>query len=318
MSEDGGKLRVLLTGEINSERLAELRSIAPDADVAFFAKQAEMEAAVDDADVVAGQLSPEALARGRKLKWVHSWAAGPNTQLYPDFVESPVVLTCSKGNGAIPLAEHAMMLMMMLNRNAMRWVEGQRNRRWDAFSHGELNGLTVGIIGAGYSGTDLALKAKAFHMRVLGLRRNGGVAENFDRMYARDQLHAFLGECDFVVVTAPKTPETTDMLGEAEFRAMKPTAFYVCFSRGGVANDAALYKALTEGWIAGAGLDAHGTEPLPADSPFWDAPNTIVTPHNGATTLATKARGYRIFADNLSRYVAGEPLVNVVDKQLGY
>ena len=318
MSEDGGKLRVLLTGEINSERLAELRTIAPDADVAFFAKQAEMEAAVDDADVVAGQLSPEALARGRKLKWVHSWAAGPNTQLYPEFVESPVVLTCSKGNGAIPLAEHAMMLMMMLNRNAMRWVEGQRNRRWDAFSHGELNGLTVGIIGAGYSGTDLALKAKAFHMRVLGLRRNGGVAENFDRMYARDQLHAFLGECDFVVVTAPKTPETTDMLGEAEFRAMKPTAFYVCFSRGGVANDAALYKALTEGWIAGAGLDAHGTEPLPADSPFWDAPNTIVTPHNGATTLATKARGYRIFADNLSRYVAGEPLVNVVDKQLGY
>ena len=318
MSEDGGKLRVLLTGEINSERLAELRTIAPDADVAFFAKQAEMEAAVDDADVVAGQLSPEALARGRKLKWVHSWAAGPNTQLYPDFVESPVVLTCSKGNGAIPLAEHAMMLMMMLNRNAMRWVEGQRNRRWDAFSHGELNGLTVGIIGAGYSGTDLALKAKAFHMRVLGLRRNGDVAENFDRMYARDQLHAFLGECDFVVVTAPKTPETTDMLGEAEFRAMKPTAFYVCFSRGGVANDAALYKALTEGWIAGAGLDAHGTEPLPADSPFWDAPNTIVTPHNGATTLATKARGYRIFADNLRRYVAGEPLVNVVDKQLGY
>jgi phosphoglycerate dehydrogenase-like enzyme len=318
MSEDGGKLRVLLTGEINSERLAELRTIAPDADVAFFAKQAEMEAAVDDADVVAGQLSPEALARGRKLKWVHSWAAGPNTQLYPDFVESPVVLTCSKGNGAIPLAEHAMMLMMMLNRNAMRWVEGQRNRRWDAFSHGELNGLTVGIIGAGYSGTDLALKAKAFHMRVLGLRRNGDVAENFDRMYARDQLHAFLGECDFVVVTAPKTPETTDMLGEAEFRAMKPTTFYVCFSRGGVANDAALYKALTEGWIAGAGLDAHGTEPLPADSPFWDAPNTIVTPHNGATTLATKARGYRIFADNLRRYVAGKPLVNVVDKQLGY
>jgi phosphoglycerate dehydrogenase-like enzyme len=318
MSEGGGKLRVLLTGEIDAERLAELRAIAPDADVAFFAKQAEMEAAVDDADVVAGQLSPGGLARGRKLKWVHSWAAGPNTQLYPDFVESPVVLTCSKGNGAIPLAEHAMMLMMMLNRNAMRWVEGQRNRRWDAFSHGELNGLTVGIIGAGYSGTDLALKAKAFHMRVLGLRRNGDVAENFDRMYARDQLHAFLGECDFVVVTAPKTPETTDMLGEAEFRAMKPSAFYVCFSRGGVANDAALYKALTEGWIAGAGLDAHGTEPLPADSPFWDAPNTIVTPHNGATTLATKARGYRIFADNLRRYVAGEPLVNVVDKQLGY
>ena len=191
----------------------------------------------------------------------------------------------------------------------MRWVEGQRNRKWDPFFHGELNGLTVGIIGAGYSGTDLALKAKAFHMRVLGLRRNGVAGRELRPHVSRaNELHAFLGECDFVVVTAPKTPETTDMLGEAEFKAMKPSAFYVCFSRGGVANDAALYRALTEGWIAGAGLDAHGVEPLPADSPFWDAPNTIVTPHNGATTLATKARGYRIFADNLRRYVAGEPL----------
>lgn len=318
MAEAKDKLRILLTGEIDDKRFAELQAIAPHAEMSFYGNQADMEDAVEEADVVAGQLSAGALARGRKLKWVHSWAAGPNAQLYPEFVDSPVVLTCSKGNGAIPLAEHAMMLMIMLNRNAMRWVEGQRNRKWDAFFHGELNGLTVGIIGAGYSGVDLALKAQAFHMRVLGLRRNQKPTVNFDRMYARDQLHEFLGECDFVVVTAPKTPETTDMLGEAEFRAMKKTAYYVCFSRGGVANDDALYRAITEGWIAGAGLDAHGVEPLPESSPFWNAPNTIVTPHNGATTLATKARGYQIFADNLIRYVAGEPLINIVDKQMGY
>jgi phosphoglycerate dehydrogenase-like enzyme len=311
-------LDILLTGEIDDRRLAELQSIAPNARLRYFDKQAEMEAAVADADVVAGQLSKAALGAAGRLKWVHSWAAGPNTQLYPEFVASPVVLTCSKGNGAIPLAEHAMMLMMMLNRNAMRWVEGQRNRKWDPFFHGELNGKTVGIIGAGYSGVDLALKAKAFHMRVLGLRRNTQPTPNFDRMYKREEMHDFLGESDFVVVTAPKTPETENMLGEAEFRAMKPSAYYVCFSRGGVANDDALFKALTEGWIAGAGLDAHGVEPLPADSPFWDAPNTIVTPHNGATTLDTKRRGYEVFAENLKRYVAGQPLVNIVDKQLGY
>jgi len=311
-------LDILLTGEIDDRRLAELQSIAPNARLRYFDKQAEMEAAVADADVVAGQLSKAALGAAGRLKWVHSWAAGPNTQLYPEFVASPVVLTCSKGNGAIPLAEHAMMLMMMLNRNAMRWVEGQRNRKWDPFFHGELNGKTVGIIGAGYSGVDLALKAKAFHMRVLGLRRNTQPTPNFDRMYKREEMHDFLAESDFVVVTAPKTPETENMLGEAEFRAMKPSAYYVCFSRGGVANDDALFKALTEGWIAGAGLDAHGVEPLPADSPFWDAPNTIVTPHNGATTLDTKRRGYEVFAENLKRYVAGQPLVNIVDKQLGY
>jgi phosphoglycerate dehydrogenase-like enzyme len=318
MSDSKQALRILLTGEIDDQRLAELQAIVPDASLSYFAKQAELETAIEDADVVAGQVSRDALARARRLKWVHSWAAGPNTQLFAEFVESPVVLTCSKGNGAIPLAEHAMMLMMMLNRNAMRWIEGHRNRKWDAFFHGELNGKTVGIIGAGYSGVDLALKAKAFHMRVLGLRRHPQPTPNFDEMYARDRLHDLLGESDFVVVTAPKTPETENMLGEAEFRAMKPTAFYICFSRGGVANDEALYKAVDEGWIAGAGLDAHGVEPLPAASPFWTLRNTIITPHNGATTHATKTRGYEIFVDNLRRYAADQPLVNVVDKALGY
>jgi phosphoglycerate dehydrogenase-like enzyme len=108
------------------------------------------------------------------------------------------------------------------------------------------------------------------------------------------------------------------MLGEAEFQAMKPTAHYICFSRGGIADDAALLRALTEGWIAGAGLDAHGQEPLPTDSPFWDLPNVLVTPHNGATTPATRQRGIDIFVENLRRYQAGQSLHNVIDKQAGY
>ena len=108
------------------------------------------------------------------------------------------------------------------------------------------------------------------------------------------------------------------MLGEAEFRAMKPSAFYICFSRGGIADDAALLRALNQGWIAGAGLDAHSQEPLPPDSPFWSAPNTIVTPHNGATTPGTRQRGVNIFVDNLRRYRAGNTLHNIVDKQAGY
>ncbi|MGL4961708.1 MAG: D-2-hydroxyacid dehydrogenase [Inquilinus sp.] len=311
-------LSVFLTGEIDDDRMAELRRIAPAARLTYFDHQEAMEAAIEEADIVAGSLSPAAFARAGRLKWVHSWAAGPNTQLFPAFVDSPVVLTCSKGNGAIPLAEHAVMLMLLLNRNALRWLEGQREHRWESFVHGELNGLTVGIIGTGYSGQDLALKAKAFHMRVLGLRRQDRPAEHFDRMYRHAELHAFLAECDFVVVTAPLTPETEGMLGEAEFRAMKPTAHYICFSRGGIADDDALLRALREGWIAGAGLDAHLLEPLPADSPFWDAPNTIVTPHNGATTKATRTRGYSIFAENLARYDTDRPLINIVDKSAGY
>lgn len=311
-------LNVYVTGEIDDVRLAELKERAPGANVRYFKSDAELEAAIDTADVIAGQVSPTGLSKASRLKWVHSWAAGPNAQLFHEFVQSEVVLTCSKGNGAIPLAEHAIMLMLMLNRNAMRWIEAHRARKWDAFFHGELNGLTVGIIGTGYSGSDLALKCQAFHMRVLGMRRNPRPTANFDEMFSRDRLHEMLGQCDFVVVTAPKTPETANMLGEAEFRAMKHTAFYVCYSRGGIADDSALYRAVDENWIAGAGLDAHGIEPLPTDSPFWALKNTIITPHNGATTYHTKTRGYEIFRDNLARYVDGRDLINIADKHLGY
>ncbi|WP_343941884.1 NAD(P)-dependent oxidoreductase [Pseudonocardia zijingensis] len=127
-----------------------------------------------------------------------------------------------------------------------------------------------------------------------------------------------MARSDFVVVTAPLTPETRGMLGEEEFRAMKPTAFFIVFSRGGIADDAALLRAVDEGWIAGAGLDNFGEEPLPADSPFWTARNTICTPHNGATTEATLRRGADIFIDNLGRFAHGEELVNIVDKAAGY
>jgi phosphoglycerate dehydrogenase-like enzyme len=210
------------------------------------------------------------------------------------------------------------MLMLMLNRNAMEWIQAQAEHRWTRSVHGELNGMTCGIIGLGYSGQDLALKCKAFHMRVLGMRRNTRPTPNVDEIYPRERMAEFLGQSDFVVVTAPLTPETKGMLGEAEFRAMKRSAYYICFSRGGIADDAALLRALREGWIAGAGLDAHSEEPLPADSPFWTAPNTIVTPHNGATSAGTQQRGFDIFIDNLQRFVAGQPLYNIVDKQAGY
>ncbi|MFZ0215214.1 MAG: D-2-hydroxyacid dehydrogenase [Candidatus Dormiibacterota bacterium] len=310
-------LRVLVTGPAEPY-LEDIRQAAPGADCRYLADQAQVEAEIETADVVAGSVTSSALARAHRLRWVHSWAAGPDSALYPAMVESRVVLTSSKGNGAIPLAEHAIMLMLLLNRQAIRWIRAQEAHRWDSFVHGELNGLTCGIIGLGYSGQDLALKAKAFHMDVIGVRRTTQPTPNVDRLYPLEQLHTFLGEADFVVVTAPRTLETSGMLGEGEFRAMKPTAHYVCFSRGGLADDKALERALREGWIAGAGLDAHGEEPLPTDSPFWETPNTIVTPHNGATTLQTRRRGVEIFVDNLQRFVGGQPLRNVVDKRLGY
>ncbi len=272
-----------------------------------------------DTVAVAGMISGAVVAAAPRLRWVHGWAAGADANLTPEMLASEAVVTTSVGNGAIPLAEHAMLLMMMLNRDVPRWMRAQQDHRWDRFTHGELAGLTLGVFGVGHSGSDLARKAGAFHMRVLGCRRNPERAvEGVERMYGSDELHAFLGECDMVVVTAPATDETRGIFDEKAFRAMKPTAFWICFSRGEIADDAALLTALREGWIAGAGIDAHSVEPLPADSPFWEAPNTIITPHNGATTAATARRGADIFVDNLARFAAGRELVNVVDKAAGY
>jgi phosphoglycerate dehydrogenase-like enzyme len=309
---------VFVTGQVTEDQLAQIRAVAPGVEVRYFATREELEARIEEAEVVAGNIAASALARAARLRWVQSWAAGPDTLLYPEMIASPVICTSCKGNGAIPLAEHAMMLMLMLNRDMPRWQRARAEHRWEHRPHGELNGLTCGVIGLGYSGQDLALKCKAFHMRTLGIRRTPQPTPHVDEVLPAERLHDLLAASDFVVVTAPRTSETVGMLGEAEFQAMKPTAHYICFSRGGIADDAALLRALTEGWIAGAGLDAHGQEPLPTDSPFWDLPNVLVTPHNGATTPATRQRGIDIFVENLRRYQAGQSLHNVIDKQAGY
>jgi phosphoglycerate dehydrogenase-like enzyme len=310
---------VLVTGQFSAENMQRMRQAAPSADLQFVSRLTDVDDGLADVEVIAGTIKTSHLSRAPKLKWVHSWAAGADNDLFAEMLQSPVVLTSSTGNGAIPLAEHSMLLMLMLNRDVPRWMRAQTERKWDRFTHPELNGLTVGIFGLGNSGSDLALKARAFHMRVLGLRRNADrPVAGVDRMFSADQLHAFLAESDFVVVTAPSTPDTLGVFDTAAFKAMKPSAYFICISRGGIAVDDALLQALREGWIAGAGLDAHGIEPLPAESPFWSMPNVIVTPHNGATTPGTAQRSVEIFVDNLRRYVEGKPLHNVVDKSAGY
>jgi phosphoglycerate dehydrogenase-like enzyme len=310
---------IIVTGPVSAADQDSIRTVAQGHEVIFATKLADAGPAVGKAVAIAGTLSGPDLQSAASLQWVHSWAAGANSDLVPEMIASPVTLTSSVGNGAVPLAEHSMLLMMMLNRDVPRWAKAQEQHAWDRFTHGELKDATVGIVGLGHAGADLALKAKAFHMQVLGVRRRVDIpVEGVDRLYAQEDLLEMLPECDFVVVTAPITPGTAGMFDDAQFAAMKPTSYFICISRGGIAEDDALLRALETGSIAGAGLDAHGIEPLPPQSPFWDLPNVIVTPHNGATTAATARRGVEIYLDNLRRFVAGEPLVNLVDKAAGY
>jgi phosphoglycerate dehydrogenase-like enzyme len=294
-----------------------LLAAQPESDWYFRGETDEIADILGLVDVVAGELTEAELSAADRLRWLHSWAAGPAVP--PALIQHPCVFTSSKGNGAVALAEHALLLMLICNRNAVRWLDAQREHHWDRYTHGELFGKTVGLVGLGHSGAHLAAVCSALGMRVIGVRRNSSLpCPNVETVYPTSELAHFLSEADFVVVTAPYTTETRNMLGEAEFRSMKPTAHYICVSRGGIADDAALERALRENWIAGAGLDAHTIEPLPADSPFWSLANTVVTPHNGATTAATQERGIEIFLENLSRYVDGRTLVNQVDRKAGY
>jgi phosphoglycerate dehydrogenase-like enzyme len=274
---------------------------------------------LSDARVIAGPVDAEVLAKAPQLEWVHSWLAGVETAVFPELPDRGVTLTSSAGNGAIPLAEHALMLMLMLDRDAVRWLDAQRARRWDRFTHGELAGATVGLIGLGNVGVEIARRARAFDMQVLALRRRAWLqSPEVDRIFGAEQLHEFVASCDYLVVTAAATEGTTGLIDAAALAAMKPTASIVVVSRGGIVDDDALLDALRRGVIRSAALDAHAIEPLPTDSPFWSEPNVIITPHNGATSAATPARAVDIFVDNLGRFVRGEPLRNVVDLTQGY
>ncbi len=277
--------------------------------------------APEDVGAVLGA-TPQAddLAFLPSLEWVHSRTAGVDSWLDTGALPPTVRLTSAAGNGAIPLAEHALMLMLMLSRNAPRWLAAQARAEWDRYTHGELTGATLGIVGYGNSGKDLARKAQACHMNVQALRRTDAGPADGDVLlrYGTDGLAALLRTSDYVVVTAPLTAQTRNLIGAQELRAMRTGAFLVVVSRGGIVNEQALVEALRSGELAGAGLDAHEHEPLPADSPLWTLPNAIITPHNGATTPLTGERGRQILLDNVARWVSGEPLRNVVDVEHGY
>ncbi|SEE23338.1 D-2-hydroxyacid dehydrogenase [Ruania alba] len=310
---------IIVTGELGETERDRARQAVGSHEVLFVPDLADVSAELGRAAVIVGPVGPDQLRAACSLRWVHSWIAGPNSQLSEEMRASDVILTSSAGNGGVPLAEHAMMMMLMLDRDAPRWLRAQEERRWDRHVHGELLGQTVGIIGLGNAGADLARKAKAFGMRTLAVRRRAEVQDpDVDQVFTPGNLHAMLRQSDFVVVTAPLTPQTRGMFGPDEFAAMPDHSFFVCISRGGIADDTALLNALRTGSIAGAGIDAHGVEPLPEESEFWDMPHVILTPHNGATTPGTRRRGVDIMLENLRRYRDGEPLLNVVDKAHGY
>ncbi|MBI5878112.1 MAG: D-2-hydroxyacid dehydrogenase [Chloroflexi bacterium] len=252
------------------------------------------------------------------LRWIHAINAGVDHLLCPELVASDILFTNSVGAHAVSISESVIgMLLFTVKRFGGHW-DAQKEHRWGRVPKDELHARTLGIIGLGHVGLELARLAKAFEMRVLATRRTPQPAPNVDAVWGSDSLPRLLAESDFVVMCAALTPETRGMMGERELRQMKPSAYFVNIARGALVDENALVRALREGWIAGACLDAFVHEPLPPEHPFWTLPNCFVTPHSSANTPQLTARALDIFVENVRRYRAGEPLLNVVDKRRGY
>ncbi len=270
------------------------------------------------------QLLMPALYPGSRLRWIHSLPAGVDGLLTPELIAANHVrLTSSKGPMGPMMAEHALMLMLALARDLPGFLRDQAEQRWrflaDERPMVDMFGKTVLIMGVGAVGGHLARMCKAgFLMHVLGTARTRRDHPHVDRYIGPSELHAALGEADFVALCLAHTPETDRIIDAAALAAMKPTAYLVNVVRGRLVDEEALVAALGEGRIAGAGLDATAVEPLPAESPLWGMPNVIITPHvsPGRDHMVGALVGF--WCENIRRFAEGEPLRGVVDRDACY
>jgi phosphoglycerate dehydrogenase-like enzyme len=253
------------------------------------------------------------LATLPSLGWLHTFMHGVDDPRFAALLARGVQVTRSPGAQSPPIAQYVLGMMLRVARQMDRWTAAQARREWTPHRSQELTGQTLGLIGLGEIGREIARLAQALRMRVIGTRRTPRPTEHVDEVLPRDRLHELLSRADFVVLAAALTPETAGMIGEAELRAISPTAWLINVARGALIREEILVRALRETWFAGACLDVFEHEPLPPTSELWSLPNVIVTPHNsiGGSRLAME-RATQMFLDNLRRYLAGERLAHAV------
>jgi len=295
-----------------------------------FAKADDAEATlreIVDADIAfSSQITAAHVRTATRLRWIHSPAAGVGSMLSPEMIASPIVMTNSRGTSAVTIAEHTIAVTLALLRKLPLTLQRQRERVWAQLElYGEppistLRGQRVLIVGLGAIGSETARLAAAFGAEVVGLRRHPGreVPPGVTRVASPDALHTELPHADIVVLAAPETDDTHHLIAARELALLPPHALLVNVSRGKLVDEAALAAALEAGRLRGAALDVFEHEPLDPASPLWDRPDVLITPHVSAFHANFWRDIAGLFADNLRRFTAGEPLRNVVDKAAGY
>ncbi len=283
---------------------------------------------IRDADaMLAWSVRPEQFRAAHRLRWIHSTAAAVHQLMFPELVESDVVVTNSRQVHGPVVAEHALALMFAVARKVPAAVRYQRQHVWgqermwlEGPMPTELQGATLGLIGLGSIGQEIARRASALGMRVLAVREHPerGGAEGVEAVYGPGQLGELLAASDYVVLAAPVTASTERLMDRARLAQMRPAACLVNVGRGVLVDEASLAEALRQKKLAAAALDVLEKEPLPSDSPLWDMENVLITPHIGSVTPRLWERQYALISENVRRFLAGEPLLGVVDKQKGY
>ena len=281
-----------------------------------------------DAEVIFTiSLRPEQFALAHNLRWIHAPTAAVHQLLFADLTASDVVLTNSREVHGPVVAEHVLALIFALAKKIPQAALFQQKHEWgqeaiwkDGQHPREIAGATLGLIGVGSIGTRVAKMASALGMRVIAVREHAekGRPEGVEAVYSPSALNDLLSQSDFVVLAAPLIAATQGLINAARLSVMKPSAYLINVGRGPQVDEAALVEALRNRQIAGAALDVFEREPLPADSPLWGAENLLITPHTAGLTEKLWNRHYEVFSDNLRRYLAGQPLRYVVDKQKGY
>lgn len=331
-------LSPILSARYRSRDLERIRAAAPGARLVTVSVEGLADGPLDDVEVMLrGWLSSDAfdrlLARAPRLNWVHSATSGVERALTPAARERGLVVTNARGVFSRPIAEYVLMMILAISRRLPQLLELQRERTWQPLEGAELRDVTVGIVGFGSIGRAVAALSSGFGCRVVAVRRHtdrvagspageDGApdvgAPEIDRIGGPETLPDLLAESDFIVLAAPLTPETEDMINAETLAMVKPGAWLINVARGRLIDERALLRALRDGDLGGAVLDTFRDEPLPPMSSFYDLPNVIVTPHTAWSSGRVLDRSVELFCDNLRRFATGEPLVNVVDPDAGY
>lgn len=317
-------MKIVVTGLFGDGFEDSLTAEFPNVDFVFAASEEDQVREIKDADAYMGMPSRQVFLAADHLRWLHCPGTGIDkfTEI-PEIVDSDVVLTNARGPHAAPMADHVMSMCLAFAHRTNEMVLDQKDHVWEGAKYDrsfiEMEGSTMGILALGDIGSAVARRATGFGMEVYAVDKEPfpappGVSE----VWGLDRLDDLLKMSDWLVVTAPYTVDTKGMIGAEGLALMKATAHLIIISRGGIVDEDALFDALSNKRIAGAGIDAFEIEPLPEDSPWWDLENVIISPHSSALTVKMWEGRREIFRENMRRFLSNEPFIYVCDKTAGF